>query len=141
MINIVQAKLEGNIAHIYTQEQNLTKTINLIVKSFLPNNRERIVVEIEISKNIDTLRKQIFQQMGEKIGNYYNIKLFTTNPTLSELTVHTKTISQYLIKDNAKIIMTAEYAFGFRAVANPLNSKHKITITNNLTIVSSKHTE
>jgi hypothetical protein len=37
--------------------------------------------------------------------------------------------------------MTAEYAFGFKALPSQLNCKHKISITNNLTIISTKPTE
>lgn len=69
------------------------------------------------------------------MASYYNIKLFVTNPTLNELTVHTKTIYQCLIKDNDRLILTADYAFGFKSLPNNINCKFKITLTNN-TLVS-----
>jgi hypothetical protein len=87
---------------------------------------------------VDTLRKQIFTQMGEQMSNYYNIKLFATNPILTELSVHTKTISQCLIKENDKLILTADFAFGFRPVPAQLNIKHKITLANGATLTSTK---
>jgi hypothetical protein len=82
-INIVQAKLEGSTAIIFTSEKQLSKSIFIVVKSLLINHREQIIIEIDISKTIDTLRKAIFQQFGEQMGNYYNIKLFATNPMLN----------------------------------------------------------
>lgn len=116
---------------IYTSDKNLTKTIFIGIKSMLINHKEQIIIEIEISKTIDTLRKAIFQQLGEQIANYYNIKLFATNPMLNELTVHTKTIHQCLIKDNDKLILTADFAFGLKAVPNTLSCKYKITLNGN----------
>lgn len=65
------------------------------------------------------------------MGSYYNIKLFATNPMLSELSVHTKTIYQYLIKDNDKLVLTADYAFSFKPLL-PISCKTKITINNNV---------
>lgn len=50
---------------------------------------------------------------------------------LSELSVHTKTIHQCLIKDNDKLILTADFAFGLKALPNNLNCKWKITLNNN----------
>lgn len=82
-INIVQAKLEGTVAVIYTSEKHLSKSIFVVVKSLLINHREQIIIEIDISKTVDTLRKAIFQQLGEQMGSYYNIKLFATNPMLN----------------------------------------------------------
>lgn len=137
--NIVQAKLEGSTAIIYTSERHLSKSIFIVVKSLLINHREQIIIEIDISKTIDTLRKAIFQQFGELMGSYYNIKLFATNPMLNELSLHTKTIHQYLIKDNDKLILTADYAFNFKPLS-PVPCKTKITL-NNSTLASTKPPE
>lgn len=78
--------------------------------------------------------------MEEPIGSYYNIKLFTTLPTLAELSVPSKLVSQYLIKDSAKIVLAADYAFGIRPLLMQGNCKNKITITN-FTIASTKVVE
>ena len=118
----------------------MSKSIFIVVKSLLINHKEQIIVEIEISKTIDTLRKAIFQQFGEQMGNYYNIKLFATNPMLNELSVHTKTIYQYLIKDNDKLVLTADYAFGFKPISTAVPCKTKITLNNN-TLSSTKPPE
>jgi hypothetical protein len=136
----VQAKLEGSSAIIYTSEKHLSKSIFIVVKSLLINHKEQIIIEIEISKTIDTLRKAIFQRFGEQMGSYYNIKLFATNPMLNELSVHTKTIHQCLIKDNDKLILTADYAFNFRPLLPTINCKTKITL-NNATLASTKPPE
>jgi hypothetical protein len=71
------------------------------------------------------------------MSNYYNIKLFSTNPTMVELGTHSKTISQCQIKDNAKLILTADYAFTFRPLPPHIPTKYKVTINNN-TITSAK---
>jgi hypothetical protein len=105
-----------------------------VIKSLLPNHKEQIIVQIEISKTIDALRKTVFQQIGEQVGDYYNIKLFATNPILSELGVHSRTIYQYLIKDNDRLILTADYTFGFRPLPSNINCKSKITLNNNILI-------
>ena len=72
------------------------------------------MVDIEINRNIDTLKKMIFQQLGESINNYSNVKLFTMLPSMSELNVHSKTIIQSQIKDMTRIVLLGDYAFGFR---------------------------
>jgi hypothetical protein len=131
--------LEGSSAIIYASEKHLSKSIFIAVKSLLINHKEQIIIEIEISKTIDTLRKAIFQQFGEQLGSYYNIKLFATNPMLNELSVHTKTIYQYLIKDNDKLILTADYAFNFKPLP-VISCKTKITL-NNTTLASTKPPE
>lgn len=59
---------------------------------------------------------------------------------LAELSVHTKTIHQYLIKDNDKLILTADYAFGFKTLPSTLACKTKITLNNN-TLSSTKPPE
>ena len=66
-----------------------------------------MVVDIEINRNIDTLKKMIFQQFGETLNNYYNIRLYSTLPLVGELSVHSKTIIQCQLKDMAQIILTA----------------------------------
>ena len=139
-MNIVQARLEGGTGVIYTSEKNITKSIILVVKSFLITRKEQTIVEIDIAKTIDTLKKQIFTQLGEQIAQYYNVRLFACNPTMAELNVPSKTITQCQIKDNAKLILTADYAFTFRPVAPNKNSKYKVTLNNN-TLGSSKIVE
>jgi hypothetical protein len=74
------------------------------------------------------------------MSSYLNIKLFATNPLLAELSVHTKTIHQCLIKDNDKLILTADYAFGFKPIPATLSCKYKITLNNN-TITSANKPE
>jgi hypothetical protein len=54
--------------------------------------------------------------------------------------VPSKTISQYFIKDSAKIVLTADYAFGIVPISAQPNSKQKITI-NNFTIALTKVVE
>lgn len=49
---------------VYTSDRNVTKSITIIVKSLLINHREQVVVDIEINRNIDTLKKMVFQQLG-----------------------------------------------------------------------------
>jgi len=74
------------------------------------------------------------------MSSYYNIKLFATNPMLNELSVHTKTIYQCLIKDNDKVVLTADYAFGFKPISTAVTCKTKITL-NNSTLSSTKPPE
>lgn len=57
---------------------------------------------------------------------------------MTELSVHTKTISQYFIKENDKLMLTAEYAFGFKNITTNSKSKYKTTLTNSSTINSTK---
>jgi len=59
---------------------------------------------------------------------------------MAELNVPSKTIAHCHIKENAKLILIADYAFTFRQIAQPKSSKYKVTLTNN-TIVSSKIVE
>ena len=125
---------------VHTSEKNISKSIIVIVKSFLINRKEQIVVDIEINKTVDTLRKMIFQQLGEQMNNYHNIKLYTTSPMMTELSVHSKTMINYQIRDNAKLILTADYAFSFRPLPSQLQCKYKITL-NNLTLASTKVVE
>ena len=73
----------------------------------LINHREKVVVDIEINRNIDTLKKMVFQQLGETMNNYQNIRLYTTTPLVAELNVHSKTIIQCQLKDMAQIMLTA----------------------------------
>ena len=73
--------------------------------------------------------------------NYYNVKLFSTNPTLTELNVHTKTMFQYGVKENSKLILTADYAFAFRDVVEKNNHRFKVTLTNLITLTSNKVVE
>ena len=75
------------------------------------------------------------------MANYYNVKLFSTNPTLTELNVHTKTIFQYGVKENSKLILTADYAFSFRDVVEKNNHRFKVTLTNLITLTSNKVVE
>ena len=75
------------------------------------------------------------------MNNYSNVKLFTTVPTMSELNVTSKTIIQCQIKDMAKIVLVADYAFGFRSLAQDNKSKYKVKLANNVTITSSKVVE
>lgn len=71
------------------------------------------------------------------MNNYHNIKLFTTSPAMAELTVHSKTIINCQIKDNAKLILTADYAFTFRPLPPNPHPKYKITLNAN-TLTSTK---
>jgi hypothetical protein len=91
---------------------------------------------MEISKTIDTLKKAILDQMGVPLGNYYNIKLFATAPKIGELVNPTKAIYQYRITHNHTLILTADYAFGFKPFPQNINCKYKIVINNN-TLTSS----
>lgn len=75
------------------------------------------------------------------MANYYNVKLFSTNPTLTELNVHTKTMFQYGVKENSKLILTADYAFAFRDVVEKNNHRFKVTLTNLITLTSNKVVE
>ena len=59
------------------------------------------------------MKKLVFERLGESISNYYDIKLYTVSPILTEFNVPSKTIIQYGIKDCAKIVLTAKYMFGF----------------------------
>ena len=83
----------------------------------------------------------IFQQIGEPLNLYHNIKLYSTHHLVGELTVHSKTIIQYQIKDMDKLILTADYAFTFRPLPTNLNVKPKITLSNQLTLTSTKPAE
>ena len=54
------------------------------------------------------------------MANYYNVKLCSVTPVLTEFTTHSKTIAQSQIKDNDKLVLTADYAFTFAPLpANP----------------------
>lgn len=75
------------------------------------------------------------------MNNYYNIKLYTTLPMMTELSVHSKTMINYQIKDTAKLILTADYAFSFRPLPANLQSKYKIGLNNNITLTSTKIVE
>jgi hypothetical protein len=119
----------------------VTKSITVIIKSFLINHKEQIVLDIEINRNIDTLRKMIFQQLGEPMNNYQNVKLFSMVPAMGELNVHSKTLIQYQIKDMARLMLTADYAFTFRPILENVKSKYKFTLANSLTLTSTKPVE
>ena len=114
-VNIVKAKLEGTGVMVFTEERNVTKSITVVVKSLLINHKESIIIDVEINRDIDTLKKMIFQHFGESVAHYSNLKLFTLVPTMAELTVTSKTIIQCQIKHMAKIVLMADYAFTFRA--------------------------
>jgi hypothetical protein len=73
----------------------------------------------------------IFEQLGEQVGNYSNIKLYATNPKLCELSAQSKTVYQYLIKDSAKLVLTADFAFGLRPISKDLKCKYKIAVNGN----------
>lgn len=72
------------------------------------------------------------------MGNYSNIKLFAMVPAMSELTVTSKTLIQYQIKDMAKLVLVADYAFSFRPLPADIKSKFKYKLTNNVTLTSTK---
>jgi hypothetical protein len=115
---------------IYTCDRNITKSIYLVVKPFIISKREQITVEIEINKTVESLKKAVFQQLGESIANYYNIRLFSLSPTMNELNTPTKTIHQCMIKDSSKLIIIADYGFHFREIVSEANSKTKIQFAN-----------
>ena len=71
----------------------------------LINHRDQIVIDIEINRNIDTLKKNIFSALGENSNQYYNVKLFTMLPVLQELNLTSKTIIQAQIKHMAKLLL------------------------------------
>ncbi len=60
--------------------------------------KEKITIQIEITKTLDSLKKQIFAELKETYTNYYNIKLYATYPFLNELTVNSKTLIQSQIR-------------------------------------------
>lgn len=86
---------------------------------------------MEISKTIDSLKKAILDQLGVPLGNYYNVRLFTTAAKIGELNNPTKTIYQSRISHNHTLILTADYAFGFKSLPHNINCKYKIAINNN----------
>jgi hypothetical protein len=76
------------------------------------------------------------------MNNYYNFKLYSTSPTMAELSVPSKTIINCQIKDNAKLILVADYAFSFRPLPEKIHSKYKISLSNNnATLTSAKPAE
>ena len=98
---------------MYTCDTNIKKNIDVVVKPILTNKFDQITINIEINKTIETLKKLIFEKLEESISNYYDIKLYTVSPVLTEFNIPSKTIIQYAIKDGAKIVLSAKYAFGF----------------------------
>ena len=58
-VNIVKAKLEGTGVMVFTEERNVTKSITVVVKSLLINHKESIIIDVEINRNIDTLKKMM----------------------------------------------------------------------------------
>jgi hypothetical protein len=55
--------------------------------------------------------------------------------------VHSKTLIQYQIKDMARLLLTADYAFTFRPILENVKSKYKFTLANSLTLTSTKPVE
>ena len=98
---------------VYAPDTHIKKNVDLIIKPLLVTKPDQIVITIDINKSIDSLKKIIFDRLGEQIGSYYNIKLYVTNPILTELNVTSKTIAQCGLKDYAKVVVEGKYAFGF----------------------------
>lgn len=51
--------------------------------------------------------------MGEDIGYYSDVKMFTMAPRMEELNVGSKTIWQYQIKDKCRVTLMGKYNFAF----------------------------
>ena len=107
----MRVKLDGTEVIIHTPDQNLRKNITLKIKPFFAKGAAAIDVNIDFTRTIETLKRQVFEQLGLKIAYYYNIKILTTRPKLNELTVHSKTIFQYGLLETSNIIMTADHGF------------------------------
>jgi hypothetical protein len=54
--------------------------------------------------------------MGEEIGYYSDIRIFSTIPFLQELNVGSKTIWQCGLKNNSKLIITGKFNFNFKNI-------------------------
>ena len=79
----------------------------------------------------------MFDQLGQKMAYFFNIKLFTTSPSLAELNVHSKTIFQCGLTESSIIVITADHAFCFEALPAGLE-KYFALPNNNMTFVSLK---
>lgn len=102
---------------IYCPETYLMKKITIVVKSLLQNCRREVQVQVEITKTIDSFKQLVFKELGEDIGYYSEVRIFTTTPALEELNMGSKTIAQYLLKDRCRVTLNAKFMFSFRALA------------------------
>lgn len=55
----------------------------------------------------------IFSELGEEIGFYSDIKLFTMSPRMEELSIGSKTIWQYQVRDRCKVTLVGKFNFTF----------------------------
>ena len=65
------------------------------------------------------------------MANYYNIKICNSSPILNELSTNSKTIAQSQIKENDKLVLTADYAFTFHPVSNNPHPRLNVAINGN----------
>lgn len=134
-INIVKVKLDGCNFLVYTPDFNIRKYVIVPVRPLFLPAIGTINIKIEIGKTIESFKKDIFELLGLNFSHYFNVKFFTTSPTLTELNSPSKTIWQYGIKESSTLVMTAEHAFCFEPVPAAFGSYFS-TLNNNLSFIS-----
>lgn len=92
-------------------------------------------IRIEISKTVESFKREIFDFLGLKHAHYFNVKIFTTSPHLTELNSLGKTIWQYGIRESSTLVMTADHGFCFQNVPQHL-AEYFAVVNNSLTFVS-----
>ena len=81
-----------------------------------------INIKIDINKTIESLKKEIFEHLNLKIAYFYNIRLYSTTPTLGELSVHSKTVAQCGILESSVITVTAQHGFCFEELPSGVSN-------------------
>lgn len=108
----MKVKLEGNInTFVYTADYNIRKHVIVPVRPLFVPAIGILNIKIEIGKTIESFKKEILDLMGLKQAHYYNVKLFTTSPSLCELNSPGKTIWQCGIRESSILTMVAEHGF------------------------------
>lgn len=111
------------------------KKITLVVKSLLQNSPKTVTLNIDITKTIDNLKTMVFKELGEEMGLYSDVKLFTVAPRMEDLNIGSKTIWQYMIKDKAKITLMAKFNFSFLPL-DPYFLQYFVLTNNNHTVAN-----
>jgi hypothetical protein len=63
--------------------------------------------------------------------NFFNVRLMSMNPVPTDLSNNTYKISQYFLKDCAKLVLVADYAFSFNPISSDYASTGKFALSNN----------
>jgi hypothetical protein len=73
----------------------------------------------------------LFKELGEDIGYYSDIRIYTTTPRMEELNVGSKTVWQCELKDKCKLTLAAKFNFTFKALPKEIEEKYLLENGNN----------